>query len=111
MFLAGVLLFYVAPFFVFGWSRAPFSQRLNAHFVMKGTLSFMTVVRLFRDPLLMQGSWWLLGLLWVPALAIGWSCSPRRGDGGFEDLLTQEHRARPDRLSHAHLARRDRTSC
>lgn len=84
--LAGVLLFYVLPFFVFGWSRAPFSQRLNAHFVRQGALSLMTVVRLFRDPLLMQGRWWLLGLIWLPALAIGMVVS-RGGDGGFEDLL------------------------
>lgn len=84
--LAGVLLLYVGPFFLFGWSRAPFTQRLNVHLVMQGALSFMTVVRLFRDPLLMQGRWWLLGLLWVPALAIG-MVALRRGDGGFEDLL------------------------
>jgi hypothetical protein len=84
--LGGVLLFYVVPFFVFGWSRAPFSQRLNAHFVRQGALSFMTVVRLFRDPLLMQGRWWLLGLVWIPALALGMVAS-KRGDGGFEDLL------------------------
>jgi len=79
--LGAALLFYVAPFFALGWGRAPFSQRLNAHFVPQGALSLMTVVRLFRDPLLMQGRWWLLGLVWAPALALGiallWA---RRGD-------------------------------
>ena len=86
LFLGGVLLLYVAPFYAFGWSRAPFTQSLNAQFVSRGGLSFMTVVRLFRDPLLMQGRWWLLGLLWMPALALG-TAALRRGDGGLEDLL------------------------
>jgi len=85
--LAGVLLFYVAPFYVYHWSRAPFSQRLNVHFVQQGALSFMTVVRPFRDPLLMQGRWWLLGLLWIPALVVGMAVASRSGDGGFDDLL------------------------
>jgi hypothetical protein len=106
LWLGAALLFYIGPFFALGWSRAPFTQRLNAHFVRQGALSYMTVVRLFRDPLLMQGRWWLLGLLWIPALAVGiGALRPRRGaaaalrarDGagvpprpvadGFEDLL------------------------
>ena len=82
----GVALFYVAPFFVAGWSRAPFTQRLNAHFVTQGALSYMTVVRVFRDPTQMQGRWWLLGLVWMAALAVG-VVALRHGDGGFEDLL------------------------
>ncbi|HUK78448.1 MAG TPA: hypothetical protein VL117_12775 [Thermoleophilia bacterium] len=86
--LAGMALFYVAPFFVFGWSRAPFTERLNAHLVLKGSLSFMTVVRLAREPWSMQGHWWLLGLLWLPALALAVLLAGR-GDGGFEDLLAK----------------------
>jgi hypothetical protein len=85
--VGGVLLFYVAPFFVLGWSRAPFTRRLNAHFVQQGTMSYMAVVRLFRDPLQTQGRWWLLGLLWIPALAVGVVVALRRGDGSLEDLL------------------------
>ena len=34
----------------------------------------------------MQQRWWLLGLVWVPAIAVG-ALALRRGDGGFEDLL------------------------
>jgi hypothetical protein len=86
LWLGGALLLYVAPFFVFGWSRSPFTQRLNAQFVSRGGLSLMTVVRLFRDPALMQGRWWLLGLLWVPALALA-TLTLRRGEGDLEDLL------------------------
>ena len=33
VFVGGVLVFYVLPFFVFGWSLAPVLRKLNAHFV------------------------------------------------------------------------------
>jgi hypothetical protein len=85
VFAAGVCAFYVAPFFVFGWDSSPLRQ-LNAHFIMSGTMSFMTVVRLVRDPLLMQGHWWLLGLAWIPALVVA-VLALRRGVGGFDDLV------------------------
>jgi len=84
---AGLVVFCVLPFAVFGWDPNPVLRHLNAHFVMTGTMSFMTVVRLFRDPLLMQGHWWLLGLLWIPALAVATVVALRRGVGGFDDLL------------------------
>jgi hypothetical protein len=87
VFVGGAFVFYVAPFLVFGWDSSPLRQ-LNAHFVMSGTMSFMTVVRLVRDPLLMQGHWWLLGLAWVPALALA-VLALRRGVGGFDDLVAK----------------------
>ena len=86
IFLGGVVALYVLPFFVFGWSLDPFFRHLNAHFLMHGTLSYMTVVRVFRDLDLLQGSWWLLGLIWVVALAVG-TVLLGRGDGSLEDLL------------------------
>jgi hypothetical protein len=46
------------------------------------------VVRLFRDPLLMQGRWWLLGLAWIPALAVA-IIALRRGVGDFGDLVAK----------------------
>ncbi|HEY5386926.1 MAG TPA: hypothetical protein VIL79_03395, partial [Thermoleophilia bacterium] len=85
VFTAAAVAFYVVPFFVFGWDSSPLRQ-VNAHFIMSGTLSFMTVVRLVRDPLLMQGHWWLLGLAWIPALVVA-VVALRRGIGGFDDLL------------------------
>jgi hypothetical protein len=87
LFVAGAIAFYVAPFLVLGWDAAPLRQ-LNSHFTMSGTMSFMTVVRLFRDPLLMQGRWWLLGLAWIPALAVA-IVALRRGIGGFDDLVAK----------------------
>lgn len=86
VFGVGVLVFCVLPFAVFGWDPTRVIRHLNAHFMMTGTMSFMTVVRLFRDPLLMEGHWWLLGLLWIPALAVA-IFALRRGGGGFDDLV------------------------
>jgi Glycosyltransferase family 87 len=86
VFAVGVVVFCALPFVVFGWDPTRVLRHLNAHFMMTGTMSFMTVVRLFRDPLLMQGHWWLLGLLWIPALAIA-VFALRRGVGGFDDLV------------------------
>jgi len=85
VFAAGVFAFYVAPFFVFGWDSSLLRQ-LNAHFIMSGTMSFMTVVRLVRDPLLMQGHWWLLGLAWIPALVVA-VLALRHGVGELDDLV------------------------
>jgi hypothetical protein len=69
VFVAGALVFYVLPFFVFGWDAAPLRQA-NAQLSMTGSLSYTTIVRLWRDPLLLEGHWWLLGLLWIPALLV-----------------------------------------
>ncbi|MCX6363317.1 MAG: glycosyltransferase 87 family protein [Actinobacteria bacterium] len=89
VFAAGVLVFALLPFAVFGWDPTRVLRHLNAHFMMTGTMSFMTVVRLFRDPLLMQGHWWLLGLLWIPALAVATVIALRHGVGGFDDLVAR----------------------
>jgi len=86
VFLGGVLTFYVAPFFIFGWSTSLVSRRWNAEFITSGGLTSMTVARLFRDPLVLTGRCWLLGLAWVPALVLG-VLALRRSDGGFDDLL------------------------
>jgi len=85
VFAGGILFFYVIPFPLFGWSIDPILPHGNAHFHMYGALSYITVVRLLRDPILLPEHWWLIGLLWVPALAVGLLCL-RRG-GGFEDLV------------------------
>ena len=71
VFVGGVVLFYVVPFPLFGWNAQLFQRFGNTHFHMFGALSYMTVVRLVREPIVLPEHWWLVGLLWVPALAIG----------------------------------------
>lgn len=86
VFAAGAAVFVVLPFAVFGWDPTSVVGHLNAHFTMTGTMSYMTVVKLFTDERQMQGHWWLLGLLWVPALALA-IFFLRRSVGGFDDLV------------------------
>jgi hypothetical protein len=85
VFAGGVVLFYVVPFPLFGWSVDRFLKHGNAHFHMYGALSYTTAVRLFRDPLVLSQHWWLVGLLWIPALAAGLLLLRRAA--GFEDLV------------------------
>lgn len=86
VFAGGVFLFCVAPFLVLRWSPELITQRWNAQFITNGALSPMTVIRVLRDPLVLTGRWWLVGMIWVPALALG-LLALRRADGSFEDLL------------------------
>jgi hypothetical protein len=86
VFLAGVVLFAVVPFALPGWDPAPILHHWNFHFTQTGALSLTTVLRLWRDPVTLPGSWWLVGLAWIPALGVA-ALALRRGDGGLEDLL------------------------
>ena len=85
VFLAWATVFVVVPVVALGWRTTQIEQRPNAQFLMTGGLSYTTVARLFRDPLPLPGHWWLVGMLWVVALAAGlvlW----RRGES-FDDLI------------------------
>ena len=85
--LAGVLVLYARPFFVLGWDPQPATHLWHKVWDMSGTLSYMTILRLARDPFLLPGGWWLLGLAWIPALAVAAVYLVRRGIGDVDDLL------------------------
>jgi hypothetical protein len=86
VFLIAALALYAGPFLLLGWSAAPLRQ-VNSQFLMTGTLSYMTVVRLIKDPLILHGHWWLLGLAWVPALAVAAVVGLRHGVADVAELL------------------------
>ncbi|MGO8683555.1 MAG: hypothetical protein ACLQUT_03095 [Thermoleophilia bacterium] len=86
VFVTGVVVFYLLPFFVFGWSLGPVLRHWNAQVSMAGTMSLMTVVRLAGGPLQLPGRWWLFGLVWIPALAAA-IFALRDGVGDFDDLV------------------------
>jgi hypothetical protein len=85
LFFSG-LLFCVAPFFILGWDPSPIIRNWNAHFVVGGGISFMTFLELIQDSYRLPGNWWLLGILWIPALGFT-AYTLRSGIVGFKDLL------------------------
>ena len=86
---------------------AGLQHRPNAHFLMTGGMSYTTVARLFRDPLALPGHWWLIGMLWVVALAAGLALLHR--GPGFEDLARGARGAGARLPPHARLAGRATT--
>jgi hypothetical protein len=84
VFAASVLVFYVLPFQVLGWDASPL-RAANAQFLMRGALTLSTVVLAVRHPLAEPGHWWLVGVIWVPALVLA-VVFARRGSSA-EDLL------------------------
>jgi hypothetical protein len=87
VFAGAVGVFYLLPFLLPGW-KLPGAGLVNAHFTMSGALSYMSVVRLVSPGAALNGHWWLLGLLWIPALAVA-GLALRRGVDDFGDLVVQ----------------------
>jgi len=79
---AWALVFVVVPVLALQWPTAAIWHRPNSQFLMIGGMSPTTVARLVRNPLVLPGHWWLLGLLWVIALVVGLLCLRRDGDFG-----------------------------
>ncbi len=89
VFLTGAFVFYVLPFLLLGWDLAP-ARAANSQFSMAGAMSIAAVPRLWLDPIVLRGHWWLLGMLWAPALAVAAAValSTGRVRRDFADLLT-----------------------
>jgi len=85
-FAASLILFCTLPFLLLGWDPTPILQGWNAHFTVGGAMSFMTFFELLKDTYQLPGGWWLLGLAWIPALAIA-LYTIRDGILDFVDLL------------------------
>jgi hypothetical protein len=86
VFFAGVVLFCVVPFIVFGWDPTPIYRGWNAQFTVGGGMSWLTFFELLKDSYRLPGLWWLLGLVWIPALAIA-VLALKPGITGFVDVL------------------------
>ena len=86
MLTLGLFAFCVLPFLIFNWDAAPIQRGWNAHFVVGGGLSPFAVLELIQNSYVLPGNWWLLGLLWIPALALT-SLTLRSGITDLKDLL------------------------
>jgi hypothetical protein len=83
---ASAFLFCVVPFIIFGWDPTPILRGWNAQFTVGGGMSYMSFFELLKSSYQLPGQWWLLGLLWIPALGIA-TLALRPGISGFVELL------------------------
>lgn len=74
------------PFLLLNWDPTPIFRGWNAHFTVAGGMSFMTFYELLKDTYQLRGSWWLLGLAWIPAIGFA-IYKLRQGIFDFTDLL------------------------
>ncbi len=85
-FSISMLAFCVLPFFIFGWDATPILHGWNTQFTVSGGMALTTLYELIAGTYVLPGEWWLLGVLWLPAILIG-AYFLRRGNLGFIILL------------------------
>ena len=85
-FAVSMLAMCVLPFLIFGWDASPILHGWNAQFTVSGGMSLTTLYELTAGTYLLPGYWWLLGLVWLPAIVIGALLMPK-GNHGLVDLL------------------------
>ena len=81
-----LLLFCVAPFFLLGWDATPIREGWNAQFTVSGGMSLTTIYELINNTYLLPGNWWLLGIIWLPAIILAAVFLPR-GNNGLTGLI------------------------
>ena len=107
-FSISMLAFCVLPFFIFGWDASPILHGWNTQFTVSGGMALTTLYELTAGTYVLPGNWWLLGVLWLPAIFIGalfyakgrsWVDQPAQEQPGIDlDLLPHPHlafRAKP----------------
>ncbi len=87
----GIVFFFIAvfcagPFLIFHWDASPIYEHWNAQFSVGGGMSFMTFLELIAGSYQLPGLWWLLGMLWIPALVLA-AVILKLGGTGLSDLL------------------------
>jgi hypothetical protein len=85
-FAISLIAFCTLPFLLLRWDPTPILQGWNAHFTVGGAMSFMTFFELLTDSYQLPGDWWLLGLIWIPAMTIA-VYKIKRGIFDFTDLV------------------------
>jgi hypothetical protein len=84
--LASLVVFCIMPFLVFGWDPTPILTHWNAHFTVGGGISLLSFYELLKDTYVLPGNWWLVSLIWIPALGLA-MLSLRHGVTGLRDML------------------------
>ena len=80
------LILCVLPFFILHWDASPILNGWNAQFTVSGGMALTTLYELSAGTYALPGNWWLLGVVWLPAIFIG-ALFLKRGEHGLIDLL------------------------
>lgn len=81
-----LVIFCILPFFIFRWDATPIFQGWHAQFSVSGGMTLTTLYELLTDTYNLPGSWWLLGIIWLPAILIGALLLPK-GKLELSDLM------------------------
>lgn len=85
-FSLAMLVLCVSPFFIFGWDASPILHGWNTQFTVSGGMALTTLYELTAGTYVLPGSWWLLGVVWLPAVLIG-AAFMHKGDHGLVVLF------------------------
>lgn len=85
-FIIYLILFCTLPFLLLRWDPSPIMRGWNAHFMVGGAMSYMTFYELLTDSYQLPSGWWLLGLIWIPAVGIA-IYMLRHGISDFDDFV------------------------
>ncbi len=85
-FSISIIALCVLPFFILGWDATPIFHGWNTQFTVSGGMALTTLYELTAGTYVLPGWWWLLGVLWLPAIFIG-AYFMQRGDHGLINLL------------------------
>ncbi len=76
--LASLILFCVGPFAIFGWDPEIILRNWNAHLIVGGGMSLLSFLELTSGTYALEGVGRVLGIVWLPALAVAaWSLRSR----------------------------------
>ncbi len=74
------------PFLVLHWNASPIFHGWHEQFSVSGGMTLTTLYELITDTYILPGNWWLVGILWIPAVLIGALFIPR-GELGIMSLI------------------------
>ncbi len=69
-FIATLLLFCAAPFFIFSWDPSMVFLHWNAHFSLGGCMSYLSFLEIMQNGPQLPSAWKIVGFLWIPGLII-----------------------------------------
>jgi hypothetical protein len=87
IFISACLCLCALPFALFGWDPAVIFRNWNAHFIVAGCMSFMSITEIWNPHFRLSGAWSFIGLLWALALLCISLHFFRLKTAGFKDLL------------------------